>query len=343
MQIVEKRITDLVGYENNPRNNKKAVGAVAESIKRYGFKVPLVVDKNNVIVCGHTRIAAAKRLKMKTVPCIVADDLTPEQIKEFRLVDNKVAEFAVWDLDKLQVELDGITEDLSCFDFDLSLPSMEESNEPEESQHDYGEERRILNLEIANFDGVGEYGIPELLPEEFEPCEFIPFSDANTFKGDENATGIHFFIDDYRFNRVWNNPTEQVKVLSRFKCVLTPDFSLFINTPKAVQIFNHYRKHWCGAFWQLYGLKVIPTICWSDKASFEWCFDGEPKGGAVAVSSVGVMASKETKELFMAGYNEMKKRLEPAQIIHYGKPIEEIKGEVVEIEAFQAKFDRKRE
>lgn len=219
----------------------------------------------------------------------------------------------------------------------------EQQEEHEESGKEPEDKRRLLNLEIMNFEGVGEYGIPELLPETYEPLNFIPFSDAASFTGNAEKTGVHFFIDDYRFIRVWNNPTQQIQVLSRFGGLLTPDFSLFMNTPKAVQIFNHYRKHWCGAFWQSCGLKVIPTICWSDKDSFNWCFDGEPKGGAVAVSSVGVMANKETQELFMAGYNEMKKRLDPKTIIHYGKPIEDIAGEVIEIEAFQAKFERMRE
>lgn len=119
MKIVEKNINELVMYENNPRKNDEAVKYVAESISQFGFKVPVIVDKDNVIVAGHTRVKAARKLKLQTVPCIVADDLTPEQIKAFRLADNKVSEFSEWDEDLLNDELDDICNiDMTIFGFD---------------------------------------------------------------------------------------------------------------------------------------------------------------------------------------------------------------------------------
>ena len=114
MQIIDKKLTDLKPYANNPRYNAKAVPAVKESILKFGFKVPLVIDKNNIIVCGHTRFYASKEIGLETVPCIVADDLTDEQINAFRLVDNRVSEFADWNFDKLAEELS----DLQDFDFE---------------------------------------------------------------------------------------------------------------------------------------------------------------------------------------------------------------------------------
>lgn len=122
MNIVELSIHDLVPYENNPRNNIWAVEYVANSIEKFGFKVPIVVDKNNVIVAGHTRYMASKKLGLETVPCIVADDLTEEQIKAFRLADNKVSEIATWDDELLAIELSDIIDiDMSDFGFvDLS-------------------------------------------------------------------------------------------------------------------------------------------------------------------------------------------------------------------------------
>lgn len=134
MQIIEKRLEELKVYENNPRNNDKAVNAVAESILQFGFKVPLVIDTNDVIVCGHTRLKASKKLGLDTVPCIVADDLTEEQIKAFRLADNKTAELAEWDVSKLEEELKALAEmdfDMSAFDFDVS-----EFEEPKEVVED---------------------------------------------------------------------------------------------------------------------------------------------------------------------------------------------------------------
>lgn len=81
--------------------------------------------------------------------------------------------------------------------------------------------------------------------------------------------GIHFFLDDYQFMRLWNNPERYIDLLKKFNCVLSPDFSLYADYPTALQIYNHYRKHWLAACWQMYGIEVIPTICWSNEKSFE--------------------------------------------------------------------------
>ena len=121
MQIIDKKIGEIKPYEKNPRKNDNAVDAVASSISQFGFKNPIVIDGNNVIICGHTRYKAAQKLGLEKVPCVVADDLTEEQIKAYRLADNKVAELAEWDIDLLGEELDGIFDiDMSDFGFDLS-------------------------------------------------------------------------------------------------------------------------------------------------------------------------------------------------------------------------------
>ena len=116
METIIKKVSELIPYINNPRNNDDAVDAVASSIKNFGFKVPIVIDSNNEIINGHTRFKAAKKIGLETVPVIVADDLTPEQIKAFRLADNKVGEIATWDEEALAVEL----EELKNLDFDMS-------------------------------------------------------------------------------------------------------------------------------------------------------------------------------------------------------------------------------
>lgn len=115
MIVAEKKLGELHPYEKNPRKNDEAVKYVAESIKQFGFKVPIVIDSDGVIVAGHTRWKAAKKLGLETVPCIVAVDLTEDQIKAFRLADNKVAEKAEWDFDLLSGELDEL------FDFDIAV------------------------------------------------------------------------------------------------------------------------------------------------------------------------------------------------------------------------------
>lgn len=140
MNIKELSISQLHEYDNNPRNNDGAVDAVAASIREFGFKVPIVIDGDNVIVCGHTRVKAAQKLGMETVPCIIADDLTPEQIKAFRLADNKTGELAGWDFAKLEEELaalDGF--DMSAFGFvqneDVDIDSFfEDAGEKKEKE-----------------------------------------------------------------------------------------------------------------------------------------------------------------------------------------------------------------
>lgn len=104
-QIIYMSIDELIPYERNPRKNDEAVKYVANSIKEFGFKVPIVIDEHNIVVTGHTRLKAAKELGLTEVPTIVASDLTDEQVKAFRLADNKTSEFAHWDFDKLTLEL----------------------------------------------------------------------------------------------------------------------------------------------------------------------------------------------------------------------------------------------
>lgn len=129
MEIVMRKLGDITPYDKNPRKNDEAVKYVAESIKQFGFKVPIVLDKDGIIVAGHTRYKAAAKLKMDEVPTITADDLTDEQIKAFRLADNKVSEKAEWDFDILGDELAELAElnfDMTDFGFELDIPEEEE-------------------------------------------------------------------------------------------------------------------------------------------------------------------------------------------------------------------------
>lgn len=203
----------------------------------------------------------------------------------------------------------------------------------------YKETRNYENINKRYFDGIGEYDIPKILPQDYTECDFIGFNYATSCKNTENK-GVHFFLDDYQFNRVWDNPDKYIGVLSKFSYVLSPDFSLYTDFPKALQIYNHYRKHWLASYWQENGIKVIPTICWSTTDSFEWCFDGEPTRSCVAISSVGAANSKAKKKLFLDGYSEMLNRLEPTQIIFYGNVPDECKGNIIHIKPFSDRFNK---
>ena len=171
LKIENKKIDEIKPYENNPRNNDNAVDLVANSIKEFGFKVPIIVDKQNVIVAGHTRLKAAEKLGMTEVPVIVADDLTEEQVKAFRLADNKVAEAAEWDFELLDQELADLDMDMSGFGFDLDFEdhTMDEIQEtsipelPEETKTKPGDIYQLGNHRLMCGDSTKPEDVSKLM------------------------------------------------------------------------------------------------------------------------------------------------------------------------------------
>lgn len=153
-KIVMMSLTDLKAYDNNPRKNDAAVDAVANSIREFGFKVPVIIDSNNIIVCGHTRVKAAKKLGMEEVPCIVADDLTDDQIKAFRLADNKTSELAEWDLDKLSEELKFIDMDMLQFGFE----DLEAQLERDVLEDDFDDDEELPTTPYAKRGDIFKLG-----------------------------------------------------------------------------------------------------------------------------------------------------------------------------------------
>ena len=337
MKIKQMPVGELKPYENNPRFNDDAVEYVANSIQEFGFKVPIVIDKNNVIVTGHTRLKAALELGLEEVPCIVADDLTDEQVKAFRLADNKVSELAEWDYEKLDLEINDIL-DLDMEEFGFDFLGEEEQDFYEAQTQDRVE--NILNLGKAQYEGSGKYDIPELKPVYSLPeiKEWISFNYVLSDK-DPKGKAVHFFIDDYQFERIWNNPENYIEKLKQYVAVATPDFSPYGDMPMATQIYNHYRKHWVGKFLQNAGVTVIPTVrASSDERSFEWFLDGEPRGGIIMVSSMwstkgSILAEEEAYRLTC-------ETLKPKKIFVYGTNADATYGDA-EIEYIQV-FTRKR-
>ena len=144
-----------------------------------------------------------------------------------------------------------------------------------------------------------------------------------------------FFLYDYRFERVWKNPDNDIEKLSRYRAVLSPDFSMYLEMAPVMQLYNVFRNRWCGAYWASKGLRVIPTVNWGDESSFDFCFEGIEKGSVVAVSAY--MASEhdnrcDQKEWFLAGYNEMLRRIEPEKIICYNTPFPEMQGNIIDVD-----------
>lgn len=161
-----------------------------------------------------------------------------------------------------------------------------------------------------------ERGNPIIQPlyEIPEDVELLGWNYVNS-KKNECWKWIHFYMEDYLFNSVWNMPDKMMQKLEGFTGVIGPDFSTFRDTPYPVQMWNHYRRQWCSAYWQANGLTVIPNIRWSDEGSYEWCFDGIPKNAVVAVSMVGCTREKIAERLFLSGYEKMLEVLEPKKIL----------------------------
>lgn len=172
MEIIKLHTQDVKPYENNPRKNENAVDKVAASIKDFGFKVPIVIDNNNVIIAGHTRYKAAEKLGLKEIPCIRANDLTPEQVKAFRLADNKTAELSTWDFTKLEEEMAQIMEiNMESFGFEFAEESGDEYDDaaPEASMS-YKEQYGVL---VTCSDEADQEIIYNQLVEKGYECKVV--------------------------------------------------------------------------------------------------------------------------------------------------------------------------
>lgn len=189
------------------------------------------------------------------------------------------------------------------------------------------------NLDI-DITITGEFGIPKLKPCDAIPDELIGFNYVMSSKPKANA-GIHFFIDDYQFERVWRAPEKYIDKFRKYKCVLTPDFSLYTDMSLAIQIWNVYRSRTIGAYLQNVGLNVIPTLQWSDSRSYCFAFDGLPKNSTVAVSAIGVNRNHYSRMLWLDGIDEAIQRLTPERIFLYGEIPEYQFPESIEVVRFK--------
>ncbi len=162
----------------------------------------------------------------------------------------------------------------------------------------------------------------------------------------KGISATHFFLDDFRFEPIWNNPEGSREHLAT-EVVLSPDFSLYRDWPLALQIWNTYRNRWCGAFWQSQGYSVIPTVSWSGPESYDFCFEGCEPGGVVAITTVGLERNEATRSYFHAGFYEMIQRLSPKTVLCYGKMEESVRNtlgarQLANIITYPTLWDKKR-
>ena len=163
----------------------------------------------------------------------------------------------------------------------------------------------------------GKYGIPKIKAyHDTIPQKFITYSESST--SSDYSCGVSSFDEDLFLERIWKNADKYISTFSKFHCICEPDFSLKIGHPLAIQITNTYRNHALAFHMQSQGLKVMPTISWSSIESFDFCFDGHEKGGAVIVSTIGTLRDKRSAMFFRLGFEEMIKRISPDAVVIYG-------------------------
>lgn len=241
MQIIYKQLDELREYENNPRHNENAVAAVAASIEKFGWKQPIVIDAAGVIVCGHTRYKAAQRLGMQAAPCVIADDLTDEQIRAYRLADNKTAELAGWDFDKLDAELEALAEtgfDMEAFGFDAF-----EMDDPQEVVEDEAPEVDEESEPRCKLGDIWQLGRHRLMCGDS--------TDKNTVDKLLDGATVDMIFTDPPYNVAFNGRSGKFDVIKNDD-MEDVDFDKFIalvcDTIKYVKPANYYI--WCN--WKFY-------------------------------------------------------------------------------------------
>lgn len=194
------------------------------------------------------------------------------------------------------------------------------------------------NAELQ-FEAIGEYEIPVVKGIRFKTLsepDMIGFNYVmNPNVKDKKSKILHFFLADYRFEYIWNNPDKYTPYLQQYKAICMPDFSMYTNMPKAMKIWQHYRRMWLSRYYQEQGIRVIPTPCWADDESFEYCFDGMPSNSCMCISSVGCVQNPKVRSQFLKGIQQVVDRLSPCQVILYGKEPKEFRdiygGELVQV------------
>lgn len=240
LQIINMQMAQIKPYPNNPRKNADAVKYVAASIKEFGFKQPIVIDRDNVIIAGHTRYLAAKELKLKEIPCLMADDLTNEQIKAYRIADNKTAEFAEWDLSMLDAELDGI------FDLDMSeFGFMDEPEKIEPQENDFDVDGALTDDPVAKLGDIWQLGRHRLM------CGDSTDSEA-----------VALLMDGVKADMVFTDPPYGVNYQSNMR-TKTQKFDVIENDDKLLDFVPLCLEHSKGFIFICTSWKVLKQ--WLDK------------------------------------------------------------------------------
>lgn len=309
LKIEYVNINSIKPYSKNAKlHPKKQIEQIKKSIQDFGMNDPIALWKDEIVE-GHGRLLACKELGFDEVPIIRLDHMSNEERKAYTLVHNKLTMNSGFDIDLLNAELmDFETIDMGDFGFNLDF-------EPKVNERERTNETYNLSL-FDETNCAGKYQMPIIENNNYIPNDLIGFNYAKT--SENKKAGIHFYLDDYQFERIWNNPEEYVDLLSEYECILSPDFSLYMDMAYAVKIWNVYRSRLIGQYYQQRGIKVIPTISWAEKETFEFCFDGIPKGSIVSVSTIGVKRDTKALKIWKDGMDAMIEHIQPKTILVYG-------------------------
>lgn len=335
MNVIELKLNLIKPYEKNPRNNKPAIDAVANSIKEFGFKVPIVIDKDNVIVCGHTRYAAAKKLGLEKVPCIKADDLSDKQIKAFRLADNKTAELAEWDLTLLDEEISELA-DFDMEQFGFGFLEQEEETEivevdvpkvTEEFIAKYGDIYELGNHRLMCGDSTSEQDVSELMNGNYADLMMtdppynvnVSNSDGMTIENDNMSSNAFANFLNYVFENaskvlkaggafyVWHGDNETVNfrtAMSNHELLIKQCLIWVKNGSTFGRSDYHWRHEPC-----LYG--------WKEGAAHYFINDFTQDTVIEDKIDINKLKKEEMKDLL----KELLSEKTPSTIIHEDKPL----------------------
>ena len=332
MQIERKAISELKPAPYNPRKDIQPGDAEYEklrrSLKEFGYVEPVIWNaRTGYVVGGHQRLKVLRELGETEIDCVIVD-LPESQEKALNIALNKVSND--WDKEKLTELLEDLQDtdiDPTVTGFDsVELDNLLKIDEEDDGGY-YGDEReRTYNMyRLYEYDEsrvAGYYQFPTLKACHYVPEDLIGFNYVKDWKGKREGLGVHFFLDDYQFERIWRSPYENLERLRGFGCVLMPDFSTYRDMPMAMKIWNIYRMRLMGQVMQDAGLEVIPIIRTLGDDTIGWCLEGIEAGGVYAVSTVGVAESEpDFKELCRREVTGAIELLKPESLILYGKDI----------------------
>ena len=316
-------------YENNAKiHTEEQIQQIVQSIQDFGFNDPIAVTGNTVVE-GHGRLLAAQRLGLKEIPIVRLDHLTDSQRRAYTIVHNQLTMNTQNDMDILAEELERLSDeeiDMSVFGLELPEESVDSVNNQDNLYTENTDGGYVGDAVEATYKQInfrlydptrteGQYNMPMLKPVDFIPDRMIGFNYAKTSK-DYDST-LHFYIDDYQFERIWHRPLEYLPLMAKFRACLTPNFSIYLDYPEAAKIWNTWRGRLLGQVMQDYGIVTIPIVYWSTESSYNWAFDGLPEHSTLSINDFN-RKNEESRELWDNGVKELIRRKSPERILLFG-------------------------